>query len=343
MLTHFNSKEYLTSVVEWICHELSKPFHVGDHILQTTTSLGISIFPDDAEDIQTLLKFADTALYQAKEKGRNQFYYYSTQLLEDYQRTHGLDKELQRAYENQEFFLMYQPFYALDTGAIIGLEALIRWKHPEKGVLEAKDFITTLESSPLISPVSEWVLKTACQQAKIWQEKKIFSGFIAINLSATQFLNHSISSVVADVLAETQFDPAFLELEITETIVLTHNENLYKEIKKLQQLGVNLVLDDFGTGYSALSYLKLLPVNKIKIDKMFIDNCAENSLDQTIIHAITTMAHKLNMKVIAEGVENEQQLNTLHIQGIDGFQGYVYSRPLTSECCETYLDSKKKS
>jgi diguanylate cyclase (GGDEF)-like protein len=343
MLTHFSSKEYLSSIVEWIFHELSKPFHVGEHILQATTSLGISIFPDDAQDIQTLLKFADTALYQAKEKGRNQFYYYSTQLLEDYQRTHGLDKELQRAYENQEFFLMYQPFYAVDTGAIIGLEALIRWEHPEKGVLEAKDFITALETSPLISPVSEWVLKTACQQAKIWQEKKIFSGFIAINLSATQFLNHSISSVVADVLAETQFDPAFLELEITETIVLTHNENLYKEIKKLQQLGVNLVLDDFGTGYSALSYLKLLPVNKIKIDKMFIDNCAEDSLDQTIIHAITTMAHKLNMKVIAEGVENEQQLNTLHTQGIDGFQGYVYSRPLTSECCETYLDSKKKS
>ncbi|CAM4429546.1 MAG: Serine/threonine-protein kinase PknD [Legionella sp.] len=342
MLTDFTSKEYLSSIVEWIFHELSKPFHVGEHILQTTTSLGISIFPDDGHDIQALLKLADTALYQAKEKGRNQFYYYSNQLQEDYQRIHGLDKELQRAYENQEFFLMYQPFYSVDTGAIIGLEALIRWKHPDKGVLEAKDFISTLEQSPLIGPVSEWVLKTACQQTKIWQEKKIFSGFIAINLSAVQFLNQSISSVVADVLAETQLDPEFLELEITETIVLNHNENLYKEIKKLQQLGVNLVLDDFGTGYSALSYLKFLPVNKIKIDKVFIDNCAENSLDQTIIHAITTMAHKLNMKVVAEGVENEQQLNALHTQGIDGFQGYVYSRPLTSECCETYLDSKNK-
>ncbi|MFJ1267915.1 EAL domain-containing protein [Legionella lytica] len=343
MLTHFTSKEYLSSVVEWIFHELSKPFHVGEHILQTTTSLGISIFPDDAHDIQTLLKLADTALYQAKEKGRNQFYYYSNQLLEDYQRIHGLDKELQRAYECQEFFLMYQPFYSVETEAVIGLEALIRWRHPDKGVLEAKDFITTLEKSPLIGPVSEWVLKTACQQAKIWQEKKIFSGFIAINLSAAQFLNQSVSAVVADVLAETQFDPTFLELEITETVVLNHNENLYKEIKKLQQLGVNLVLDDFGTGYSALSYLKLLPVNKIKIDKVFIDNCVEDSLDQTIIHAITTMAHQLNMKVVAEGVENQQQLNTLHTQGIDGFQGYVYSRPLTSECCETYLDSKNKS
>ncbi|KTD20796.1 regulatory protein (GGDEF domain) [Legionella lansingensis] len=337
MLANVTSHDQVTIIVERLFHELSKPFHIDDHLMQITSSMGISLFPQDGNDIQTLLKLADTALYQAKEMGRNQFHYYSTELYEEYQRVHGLDKNLQRAYDNQEFFLMYQPFYDINTKQIIGLETLLRWNHPKKGILEAGDFIHTLEKSPLIVPVSEWIIKTACKQAKIWRDKKILSGSIAINVSAIQFIRHSLSDVLSAILSETQLNSSAIELEITETIFIDYNENLHNEIDALQKMGIHLVMDDFGTGYSGLSYLKHLPVNKIKIDKTFIKNCETDYLDQTIISAITTMAHKLNIKVIAEGVENETQLKILQEQGIDGVQGYYYSRPLTAEGCETYL------
>lgn len=334
------STEKLSIIIERLFHELSKPIRIDDHLMQITASMGISVFPKDGQNIQTLLKLADTALYQAKEKGRNQFHYYSTASHEEYQRIHGLDKELQRAYANEEFFLMYQPFYDAQSGKIIGFETLLRWNHPERGVLEADVFIGTLEKSPLIIPVSEWLLKAACRQAKIWQNKKIFSGSIAINISTVQFIRHSLSELVAKTLAETQLSASSIELEITETIFIDYCDNLYDEIDKLQALGINLVMDDFGTGYSSLAYLKHLPIHKIKIDKVFIKDCERDYLDQAIINAIITMAHKLDIKVIAEGVENETQLNILKAQGIDGIQGYYYSRPLTIEGCETYLKRK---
>lgn len=348
MLVNVTSHEQITAIVDRIFHKISKPLHIDDHTLQITASMGISISPTDGIDIQTLLKRADTALYQAKESGRNRFHYYSERLHEEYQRIHGLDKELQRAYDNQEFFLMYQPLYDINpkydmnTKKIIGLETLLRWNHPQKGIFAASDFINTLEKSPLIVPVSEWVLKTACHQAKIWQDKKLFSGVIAINISAVQFIRHSLSELIAEILDETGLSPSSIELEITETVFIAYNDSLYKEIKNLQNLGVNLVIDDFGTGYSSLSYLKYLPVTKIKIDKTFINNCENNSLDQTIISSITSMAHKLNITVIAEGVEKEKQLKILQELGVDGIQGYFYSRPLTIEGCEALLNNQLK-
>ncbi|WP_242602682.1 EAL domain-containing protein [Legionella taurinensis] len=233
--------------------------------------------------------------------------------------------------------MVYQPFYDGVTGEIIGLESLLRWNHPEKGVLAAGDFIHTLEKSPLIIPVSEWIIKSVCQQAKIWKDKKILPGPIAINVSTVQFLRHSLSNVINAILDEIQLPPSSIELEITETFFIEYNERLYKEIDALKKGGINLVIDDFGTGYSSLSYLKHLPVNKIKIDKAFIDNCQHDYLDQTIISAIITIAHKLNISVIAEGVEVEEQLDTLKVLGIDGIQGYYYSRPLTRDDCEIEL------
>ena len=204
-------------------------------------------------------------------------------------------------------------------------------------MLLAGDFIRTLEESPLIIPVSEWVIKTACQQAKMWQNKKILPGPIAINVSTIQFSRHSLSKVIREILKETQLSSSCIELEITETIFIEYNDKLYKEIDELQKMGIRLVIDDFGTGYSSLSYLKHLPIYKIKIDKAFIDNCHDDYLDQTIINAITTIAHKLNIKVIAEGVENETQLNMLQEQGIDGIQGFYFSQPLTAEHFEIQL------
>ncbi|STX28828.1 regulatory protein (GGDEF domain) [Legionella beliardensis] len=337
MLANINTKEQITRIVERIFQELVKPVCIDEHLVQITFSMGISICPEQGNDVEKLLKLADTALYQAKGKGRNQFHYYSMQLYEEYQKIHGLDKDLQCAYDNQEFFLMYQPFYDINSGEIIGLETLLRWNHPEKGVLEASHFIQTLEKSPLIIPVSEWIIKTACKQAKIWQDKHVPFGSVAINISTVQFLRQPLSKLISDVLAETQLDSTCIELEITETIFIEYSDKLFEEIKSLKELGINLVMDDFGTGYSGLSYLKNLPVNKIKLDKAFVKNCDIDQLDQTIISGITMMAHNLNIKVIAEGVENESQLHILRAHGVDGIQGYYYSRPLTTEGCETYL------
>lgn len=342
VLANIISVDQVTAIVERLFQEISKPVPIDEHLIQITSSMGISMFPKDGHDIATLLKLADTALYQAKEKGRNQFHYYSTALYEEYQQTHGLGKELQRAFDKQEFFLMYQPVGDTLTGQIIGLESLLRWNHPTKGILEAGDFIHTLEKSSLLIPVSEWIIRQVCQQAKRWSDKKIFFGPIAINISTIQFLRHSLSKIIAKVLAETELSASAIELEITETIFIEYNDKLYNEIDTLREMGVHLVIDDFGTGYSSLSYLKHLPVRKIKIDKAFIDNCHSDYLDQTIINAITTIAHKLNIKVVAEGVENEQQLKLLQNNGIDGIQGFYYSHPIRAEDCEIFLKNRSQ-
>lgn len=337
MLANIDSIEQIKIIASRILRDLSRPIKIEDHLVQITASMGITVFPTDGNDIQTLLKLADTALYQAKEKGKNQFHFYSVQLHEEYQRLHGLDQKLQKAFENQEFFLVYQPYYNINTGKITGLETLLRWNCPGTGVIEAKDFINALEKSPLMLPVSEWILKTACKQAKIWREQKILSQPIAINISPIQFHTHSLSDLITDILSELELEPSAIEFEITESLFLNYNENLQTEIEKLQALGINLSMDDFGTGYSGLASLKHLPINKIKIDRSFIKNCKNNFLDQTIINTISVLAHKLGITVVAEGVENETQLNLLKEHDIDNIQGYYFSRPLTAENCESYL------
>ncbi|WP_454782833.1 EAL domain-containing protein [Legionella sp. WA2022007384] len=342
ILDNITSKEQVTVIVEQLFNEISKPVPIDDHLIQIGYSMGISIFPHDGTDIETLLKLADTALYQAKAKGRNQFHYYSMELYREYQHTYGVSKEFQRAYDKQEFFIMYQPFHDISTGEIIGLESLLRWNHPEQGILKASTFIQSLEQSPLLIPISEWVIKTVCQQAKVWQDKKILSGPIAINISTIQFIQHSLSKKIADALAENNLKASWIELEITESIFIEYSQRLYNEINALKKMGVHLVIDDFGTGYSSLSYLKNLPIKKIKIDKAFINNCHHDYLDQTIIKAIVTIAHKLNIKVIAEGVENELQLELLREQNIDTIQGFYYSPPLTVEECEIQLQKNAR-
>lgn len=337
LLINITSPAQVNAIIDRLFYELAKPIPMDKHLIKITASMGISIFPNDAQDIQTLLKLADTALYQAKEKGRNQYHYYSIELYQAHQRAYGLGIDLQRAYEKQEFLLMYQPFVSTTTGQIIGFESLLRWNHPKRGLLEASDFIHILERSPLIIPLSEWIIKTACQQAKTWQEKNLLFGSIAINVSAAQFTRNPLSSIIDSILTEMQLDPTAIELEITETLFIEYNEKLDQEIDSLKKMGISLVMDDFGMGYSGLSYLKHLPVQKIKIDKAFINNCQNDYLDQTIINAITTMAHNLQIKVIAEGVENERQLQLLQAQGVDGIQGYYYSKPLTAVDCERVL------
>lgn len=323
--------------MELLLKEMARPVPLDGHSIQITSSMGISIYPTDGNEIQTLLKLADTALYQAKEKGRNQFHFYTTALYEDYQQSHGFGRELQRAYDKNEFFLMYQPIYHCRTGQIVGVESLLRWNHPEKGIIPAGDFIHTLEKSPLMIPISEWVIKTACQQAKDWYDKKILANCVAINVSAVQFIRHSVSELIAKNLTEIQLDPSCIELEITETSFIEYTDNLNKEITALKNMDIKLVIDDFGTGYSSLSYLKHLPVHKIKIDKVFIQHCDTDYLDQTIISAVTNIAHKLDIKVTAEGVENDAQLKFLQDQRIDEIQGFYYSNPMTAEECEVEL------
>lgn len=340
VLANSTSKKQITTIVEQIFREISKPVPIEDHLIQVTSSMGISIFPKDGKNIQELIKLADTALYQAKEKGRNQYHFYSTELYEEYHQTHGLDKELQRAFDKQEFFLMYQPFYNIHRD-IMGFESLLRWNHPQKGVLEAEKFIHTLENSSLIIPVSEWIIKSICRQAKIWYDQKILFGTLAINISTIQFIRQSLSEITAKALTENQLASSYIEFEITETIFIEYSDKLYNEINALQKMGVNLVIDDFGTGYSNLSYLKHLPIKKIKIDKAFIHNCHNDYFDQAIIKAIVTIAHKLNLKVVAEGVENKSQQKLLKSKGVDFVQGFYYSHPLTTSECELLLKRQK--
>lgn len=340
ILSGISSKEQITAIVEQLFTEISKPIPIDDHLIPIASSMGISIYPDDGKNIETLLKLADTALYQAKEKGRNQFHYYSTQLYEEYRQTHSIGKDLQRAYDIQEFFLMYQPIHNINSGDIIGFESLLRWNHPEKGVLEASKFIHNLEKNSLIIPVGEWIIKNACRQAKVWRDKQIFSGPIAINISTIQFIRQPLSKLIAEALAENQLNASSIEIEITESVFMEYSDKLYEEINALKEMDVRLVIDDFGTGYSSLAYLKRLPVKKIKIDKEFISDCHSDYLDQTIIKAVATIAHKLDMVVVAEGVENKLQLKFLQEQGIDAVQGYYYSHPLSVEECENILKNQ---
>lgn len=342
MLTGIIDLAEVTSAADRIYSQLAKPINLLGHEFWITSSLGISLYPTDGTDIQTLIKRADIALYRAKETGRNQYRFYSPELEAQHQEAHAAEREIQNAFERNEFILYYQPMFNSKTNQLSGMEALIRWQHPSKGLLEAITFIELLEKSLLMDSIGKWVLRTACQQAKSWVEQGLLTVPIAINVSVSQFKKQSISRLVASTLKEVGLDPNYLELELTETAFMENDEKILKESHELQALGVHLVLDDFGTGYSNLSYLKRIQVNKIKIDRSFVEDSQSNANSKAIIRALIAMAHSLNLTVVAEGVESEEQLNYLREQQIDYIQGYYLSYPLTSEDFEKWLRKKAK-
>ena len=303
-------------------------YSIQGHALNLTGSLGISIFPEHGTDAETLIKNADTAMYSAKESGRNGFRFFTEDVNAQAVERLTLENSLQEALDKEELFLVYQPQVDMATGKIIGLEALLRWQHPELGLVPPDKFIRIAENCGLIVPIGEWVLRTACSQARKWQEDGLPPVRVAVNVSAVQFRRQGFSEQVGRMLHETGLGPQYLELELTESLLLANTEVTLSVIEKLKAMGLTLAIDDFGTGYSSFSYLKQFRVSRLKIDRSFIRDVAVNADDGAITAAIISMAKSLKLTVIAEGVEDEAQMTFLRAHQCDEVQGYYFSKPL---------------
>ena len=300
-------------------------------------SMGISIFPEHGADSETLIKNADAAMYSAKESGRNTFQFFSEKMNAEVVERLTLEHGLRAALDKKEFFLVYQPQMDMATGTIVGFEALLRWQHPELGTIAPDRFMGIAENSGLILPIGAWVLRTACSQARKWQDEGLCATPVAVNVSAVQFRQPGFREVVSRVLSETGLACQYLELEVTESLLLSNADMTSSVLRELKGMGLKLAIDDFGTGYSSLSYLKQFPFSKLKIDRSFIRDVAVNSDDAAITTAIISMAKSLSLKVIAEGVENEAQMSFLRKLGCEEIQGYYFSKPLTAEEISTKL------
>lgn len=329
-------------VAKRMLSSLSQPYTINGHELFVTPSIGISFYPDDGETIEDLIKHAETAMYRAKEVGKNNFQYYtldmdiSEQVLIENALNHSLKRN-----EFQEFSLHYQPKVDINTGELTGMEALIRWEHLKLGIISPAVFIPLAEETGLILQIGEWVLKTACQQNKRWQEEGLPPMRVSVNLSARQ-IHNGLVTTIEQILKETSLDPEWLELEITEGILMEHVEKNIAILHQLRAKGISISIDDFGTGYSSLAYLKRFPVDIIKIDQSFIRNLSEEPEDISIVRAVITLGHSFNMKVIAEGVETSEQLQLLKRLKCNEMQGYLYSKPLSVKDFEVMLKEQWK-
>ena len=331
LLADIQRPQDVTAVAYKIFEVFSEPFHIEEHELFVTTSIGATIYPDDADDMQTLLRNADTAMYRAKEEHGNAFQFYSREMSIRALERAELESALRRALERKEFELFYQPKVEGSSGRIIGAEALIRWNHPEKGMVSPTRFIPMAEEIGLIVPIGNWVLQTACAQNKAWQDAGLPPISISVNLSARQFRHEGLVESVAHTLQCMGLDARHLELELTESIVMSNAELFVQKLRELEDLGVRLSIDDFGTGYSSLSYLKRFPLHHLKIDQSFVRDIATDMDDAAITSTVISLGHSLNLKVIAEGVETEEQVAFLREHHCDEMQGYFFSKPLPAD------------
>lgn len=330
------NKTQVIEVAERILGEFSAGIEIENQEFFVTPSIGISMAPGDGSDEETLIKHADTAMYLAKERGKNNYQFYTDQLHGLSSRKMELENGLRKALEQDQLMLHYQPQVNLATGKIIGVEALVRWQHPEKGIISPAEFIPLAEETGLIVPLGKWVLHKAAAQNKDWQDKGYSQFPISVNISVRQLQEDRFIDTVKQVLDETGLDPRYLDLEITESI-MQNSENTAMILYQLKELGVTLAIDDFGTGYSSLSLLKHLPIDKIKIDKSFVDDIIHHSNQGAMVKTIIDMGHNLQFDVIAEGVEEPEQVAFLLKNGCKIGQGYHYSRPLPPDIIEDLI------
>ena len=320
----------ISTLASRILNNELKNIIINKQELRITASIGIALYPQDGKDIETLIKNADAAMYKAKDKGKNQFQFFKPKMNEEILERVSNENNLYKAIEKEEFLLLFQPQIDLQTNKIIGFESLIRWDTPDKGVLAPYKFIPIAEETNLIVPLGEWIIQETCKQNKKWHDTghKLIS---AVNISAKQFVRSDLTSIIKNILAKTKLDPQYLELELTETILMEDIDKTVEILKELKSMGVKVSIDDFGTGYSSLSYLKLFPIDTLKIDQSFIStikNDKDNTQNATIANIVIDLGHKLGMKVIAEGVETEDQIKFLKKYACDKIQGYVISEPV---------------
>jgi diguanylate cyclase (GGDEF)-like protein/PAS domain S-box-containing protein len=304
---------------------------IDQHDLHVTTSIGVSVYPDDGLDAETLIKNADTAMYQAKENGRQSYQFFKPVMNVRAVERQSIEESLRRALERKEFSLHYQPKVKLATGEITGAEALIRWTHPTRGPVSPGSFIPVAEDCGLILPIGQWVLREACKQARIWLDAGLPLGSIAVNISSMEFREDSFLENVFTTLSETGLDPKSLELELTESVLMKRAESAASVLKALRARGVQIAVDDFGTGYSSLSYLRKFPIDALKIDQSFVRQITSAPDDTTIVTAVISMGRSLKLRVVAEGVETQQELAFLQAHNCDEAQGYYFNRPVLPE------------
>jgi diguanylate cyclase (GGDEF)-like protein/PAS domain S-box-containing protein len=328
ILDDVNEPDAVSKVAKRIIETCSLPFTIADQELYATVSIGISIFPSDAKDHEGLLKNAEDAMIRAKELGINNYQHYKPAMNNRAVEQLTLEHNLRKALMQQEFVIYYQPQVDLKTNEIVGIEALIRWKHPERGMISPGEFIPIAEESGLIIPIGEWVLRTACSQTEQWRRLYKKDLTISVNLSARQFLQQDIVSTVRTILDETGLPPRHLELEITESLGMKNPELTLRTLKELKQMGIHISIDDFGTGYSSLSYLKKFPIDTLKIDRSFVSDIQIDPNDAAIVLAIIALAHSMHLKVIAEGVEKIEQAEFLSLHACEEMQGYLFSPPI---------------
>ncbi|TMC00466.1 MAG: EAL domain-containing protein [Chloroflexi bacterium] len=343
LLPAMNDAQHATEIADRILDVLKRPRLIDGQEFSITTSIGITLFPQDGQDAETLLRNADTAMYRAKERGRNNYQLYTPAMNASLIQRLALENDLRHSTERGELRLQYQPIARVMDGSIIAAEALVRWEHPDRGIVQPDEFVPYAEEAGLIVPIGEWVLREACLQARAWEDAGYSRIAVAVNLSARQLQQRNLVDLVGQVLQETRLAPEQLQLEITEGAVMKNVDIIITMLHELRSMGVGLSVDDFGTGYSSLSYLKRFPIDSVKIDRSFVRDLATDANDAAIVTTVIAMARNLNLQVIAEGVETEEQRLFLERHGCDAFQGYLISRPISGEALGRLLPPARRS
>jgi diguanylate cyclase (GGDEF)-like protein len=339
--THIDGTNDVIETIGSLSQVLQFSFDLPGHEIYATASVGVSMFPIDGQDCHTLLKNAGAALYKAKKSGGANYQFYTADMHELATRRLALETSLRRAIQNEEFLIHYQPRVSVDSLAITGVEALVRWQHPQFGLVSPSEFIPLAEDTGLIVPIGEWVLRQACEQNRRWQDEGFAPVQVAVNISGRQFHDRDLSQTVIRILNESGLAPNHLELELTESSIMHNSEFAANVLTRWRNMGINISIDDFGTGVSSLTSLKRLPIGALKIDQSFVRDATTDPDDAAIVMAIITLAHNLRLRVVAEGVETEEQLRFLQLLRCDEIQGFLFSKPLPAETLVSLFDSAR--